>query len=109
VSASDFRRANDPEFVARLREVLGEDELIRDGDDLDYYGSDRCKGGWPVAPGAVALPRTVEQVQAIARLCSELRVAIVPSGGRTGLTGAATATNGADRKSTRLNSTPVKR
>jgi len=94
VSTSDFRRANDPEFVARLREVLGEDELIRDGDDLDYYGSDRCKGGWPVAPGAVALPRTVEQVQAIARLCSELRVAIVPSGGRTGLTGAATATNG---------------
>lgn len=89
-----FRRADDPEFLARLREVLDEGELIHDGDDLLYYGSDRCKGGWPVAPGAVALPRTVEQVQAIARLCSRLRVAIVPSGGRTGLTGAATATAG---------------
>ncbi|MFO7564598.1 MAG: FAD-binding oxidoreductase [Enhygromyxa sp.] len=94
MSISGFRRADEPEFVARLREVLGDDELILDGDDLHYYGSDRCKGGWPVAPGAVALPRTVEQVQAIVRLCSALRVAIVPSGGRTGLTGAATAIAG---------------
>ncbi len=68
--------------------------MIHEGDDLAYYGSDRCKGGWPVAPGAIALPRTIEQVQAIARLCSEQRVAIVPSGGRTGLTGAATAIAG---------------
>jgi FAD/FMN-containing dehydrogenase len=94
MSSSSFRRADDTEFLARLREVLGEDELICAGDDLHYYGSDRCKGGWPVVAGAIALPRTIEQVQAIARLCSQLRVAIVPSGGRTGLTGAATAIAG---------------
>jgi FAD/FMN-containing dehydrogenase len=92
-----FGRADDERFVARLGAVLGADAvdvLITEGDDLAYYGSDRCKGGWPVAPGAIALPRTIEQVQAIARLCSEARVAIVPSGGRTGLTGAATAVAG---------------
>src|SRR5690606_17430973 len=90
----DFRRADDPLAIPRLRAVLDDDELILAGPDLDYYGADRCKGGWPVAPGAIALPRRVEQVQAIARVCSELRVAIVPSGGRTGLTGAATAIAG---------------
>lgn len=90
----DFRRADDPLVISRLRAVLDDDELILAGPDLDYYGADRCKGGWPVAPGAIALPRRVEQVQAIARVCSELRVAIVPSGGRTGLTGAATAIAG---------------
>lgn len=88
-----FRRADDERVLEQLRALLGDGLLVAD-DDLAYYGSDRCKGGWPVAPGAVALPRTVEQVQAILRLCSRERVAVVPSGGRTGLTGAATATDG---------------
>lgn len=94
MSTRAIRRADDPSFVARLNELLGADGLITSGEDLRYYGSDRCKGGWPVAPGAIALPRTIEQVQAIARLCTRERVAIVPSGGRTGLTGAATAIAG---------------
>src|SRR5690606_1855307 len=91
---SPFRRADDPSFVARLSELLGAEGLITSGDDLSYYGSDRCKGGWPVAPGAIALPKTIEEVQAIAQLCTRERVAIVPSGGRTGLTGGATAIAG---------------
>jgi FAD/FMN-containing dehydrogenase len=89
-----FRRADDDRVVDRLRELLGAESLILVGDDLAYYGSDRCKGGWPVAPGAIALPRNIAQVQAILQLCTRERVAVVPSGGRTGLTGAATATNG---------------
>ena len=87
-------RADDPQFLARLRDALGSQAVIAAGDDLAYYGSDRCRGGWPVAPGAIALPTSIEQVQAVARLCHAERVAIVPSGGRTGLTGAATATAG---------------
>ncbi|NVB38038.1 FAD-binding oxidoreductase [Pseudenhygromyxa sp. WMMC2535] len=87
-----FRRADDPDFLAALRERIGEAQLRSQPEDLAYYGADRCKGGWPVAPGVIALPRTVEQVQAIVELCAARGVAIVPSGGRTGLTGAATAT-----------------
>jgi FAD/FMN-containing dehydrogenase len=82
------------DFAAALRSELGPDGVIESGDDLRWYGSDRCKGDWPVAPRCIALPRTVEQVQAIARLCTDRRIAIVPSGGRTGLTGAATAIAG---------------
>ena len=93
MSDLDFRRADDAHVVDQLRALLG-DGLLLAGDDLAYYGSDRCKGAWPVAPGAVALPRSIEQVQSILRLCTRERVAVVPSGGRTGLTGAATAING---------------
>jgi FAD/FMN-containing dehydrogenase len=88
-----FCRADDERILDQLRALLG-DGLLVAGDDLAYYGSDRCKGDWPVAPGAVALPRSVEQVQAVLQLCTRERVAVVPSGGRTGLTGAATAING---------------
>ncbi|MCA9697984.1 MAG: FAD-binding oxidoreductase [Myxococcales bacterium] len=87
-------RADDPEFLAVLRERIGDEQVLVRADDLAYYGSDRCKGGWPVEPGAIALPRTIEQVQELVRLCAARGVAIVPSGGRTGLTGAATATGG---------------
>ena len=89
-----FERADNPDFIAQLRAELGDEGVITTGEDLQYYGSDRCRGGWPVAPGAIARPTSIEQVEAIARLCSEHEIAIVPSGGRTGLTGAATATAG---------------
>lgn len=90
------RRADDPDFLAALR-TLGDEvdvRVISEGDDLQHYGSDRCKGGWPVAPGVVVLPKNVEAIQGLVRLCAQWDVAIVPSGGRTGLTGAATATAG---------------
>ena len=77
-----------------LVEVLGSDGLVLEGEDLQYYGADRCRGGWPVDPIAIAFPRTIEQVQGVVRVCAAHSIPVVPSGGRTGLTGAATATNG---------------
>jgi len=77
-----------------LSRAVGSDAVITEGDDLAYYGADRCRGTWPVAPAMVVLPRTVEEVQAVVRTCAAQGAAIVPSGGRTGLVGAATATNG---------------
>ena len=63
-------------------------------DDLAYYGSDRCRGGWPVRPSLIVFPGSIAEVQAVVRACAAHGVAIVPSGGRTGLAGAATATDG---------------
>ncbi len=77
-----------------LLDALGSEHLVTEGSDLAYYGTDRCQGDWAIAPAMVALPRTVDQVQAVVRACAAHGAAIVPSGGRTGLAGAASATGG---------------
>ncbi len=74
--------------------AVGEARCTDAPDDLAYYGSDRCRGGWPVAPSLIVFPRSIAEVQAVVRACAAHGVAIVPSGGRTGLAGAATATSG---------------
>ncbi|MEZ4452390.1 MAG: FAD-binding oxidoreductase [Nannocystaceae bacterium] len=74
--------------------ALGADRVLSDPDDLAYYGSDRCRGGWPVRPSLIALPGSIAEIQAVVRACAAAGVPIVPSGGRTGLAGAATATAG---------------
>src|SRR5690606_28093194 len=79
---------------ADLVAALGPERLSDDPDDLGYYGSDRCRGGWPAQPSFVGFPRSVAEVQAVVRACAARGVPIVPSGGRTGLAGAATATRG---------------
>ena len=61
--------------------------------DLEHYGRDWTRR-WAPAPLAIALPATVEEVQAVLRWASEYKVAVVPSGGRTGLSGGAVAANG---------------
>jgi len=83
---------------ARLRDVLcaavGADSVVTEGDDLAYYGSDRCSGGWPVNPRAIVFARSAADVQAVVTACAKHGASIVPSAGRTGLAGAATATAG---------------
>jgi len=62
-------------------------------EDLEHYGRDWTRR-WMPAPLAIALPASIEEVQAIARWASARRIALVPSGGRTGLSGGAVAANG---------------
>lgn len=61
--------------------------------ELEHYGRDWTRR-WPPAPLAIALPDSVREVQAIVQWANEQRVAIVPSGGRTGLSGGAVAAAG---------------
>src|SRR3546814_2726338 len=61
--------------------------------ELGHSGRDGTRL-WTPAPLAVALPADVEQVQAIVRWAGANSVAIVPSGGRTGLSGGAVAASG---------------
>jgi len=79
---------------AALVAELGEDAVLSEAGDLAHYGTDRCRGAWSVAPSLIVLPRSTEQVQGVVRACGAHGASIVPSGGRTGLTGAATATAG---------------
>lgn len=79
---------------AALVAAVGAERLADDPADLAYYGADRCRGGWPVRPSFAVFPRSIAEVQSVVRACAERGVAVVPSGGRTGLAGAATATAG---------------
>ena len=80
----------------RLAELLAAAPGLRlktDAGDLEHYGRDWTRR-WTPAPLAIALPASVEEVQAIVRWAHANQIALVPSGGRTGLSGGAVAANG---------------
>jgi FAD/FMN-containing dehydrogenase len=79
--------------LAALAARLPNLRLLTDPADLEHYGRDWTRR-WTPAPLAIALPGDVAEVQAVVRWANEQQVAIVPSGGRTGLSGGAVAANG---------------
>jgi FAD/FMN-containing dehydrogenase len=76
-----------------LEAIVGADKVRTGEDDLATFGRDWTKVHEP-APSAIVFPRSVEQVQQIVKLANEHGLALVPSGGRTGLSGGAVAANG---------------
>ena len=76
-----------------LTEALPELKWSSDASTLRAYGQDWTRFRQP-APCAVVFPETVEQVQSVVRLAREHGLALVPSGGRTGLAGGAVASRG---------------
>ncbi|MFJ9029256.1 FAD-binding oxidoreductase [Streptomyces sp. NPDC102274] len=82
------------DLLAQLRAGLPSDALITDPDVTVSYANDMasfCEAG---TPSVVVLPRTVEHVQHVMRTATALRVPVVPQGARTGLSGAANASDG---------------
>ncbi|NKI18750.1 FAD-binding oxidoreductase [Spongiibacter sp. KMU-166] len=79
--------------IAELEAIVGADKVRCDEDTLFSHGRDWTKA-WEPAPLAVVFPRSAEEVQAIVKLAKRESLAIVPSGGRTGLSGGAVAAQG---------------
>ena len=80
-------------LLARLEGLLGKGGLLADDDARQRYGQDWTRFAQP-APLAVALPKDTREVQAIVQLARAEGLALVPSGGRTGLSGGAVAAEG---------------
>ncbi|WP_147171809.1 FAD-binding oxidoreductase [Pseudomonas sp. SJZ079] len=80
-------------LIDELKTLVEPGKVLTDAASLDAYGKDWTKHFAP-APLAIAFPKSVEQVQAIVRWANQHRVALVPSGGRTGLSAAAVAAHG---------------
>lgn len=80
-------------MIETLRAFLSDRQLTTLPSDLEHYGQDWTRQNAP-APRAIAFPESIEQVQTIVRWANAHRVALVPSGGRTGLSGGAVAANG---------------
>ncbi|MDF2819248.1 MAG: FAD-linked oxidase [Stenotrophomonas rhizophila] len=82
----------DPRLDLLLQDCPGL-RLTTEPAELEHYGRDWTRR-WTPAPLAIALPGNVEEVQGILRWATAQGVAVVPSGGRTGLSGGAVAANG---------------
>jgi FAD/FMN-containing dehydrogenase len=80
-------------FTSAIARDFAADFLSLDASDLAMFGRDWTKVIDP-RPSGVAFPRSTAEVSRLLRLCSEHRMAVVPSGGRTGLAAGAVAAKG---------------
>jgi glycolate oxidase len=78
----------DARIVAELRRIAGDGGVFSEPLELLTYECDALTHLRAV-PGAVVLPSSAEQVQAIVRLCARERIPFVPRGHGTGLSGGA--------------------
>ncbi len=76
-----------------LREFLESNQILTDAESLKEYGRDWTRYYEP-KPRAIVFPKTTTEVQKIIQWARENKVSIVPSGGRTGLSGGAVAMKG---------------
>jgi FAD/FMN-containing dehydrogenase len=79
--------------LARIHETIRPDLVSQEASDLAEYGRDWTRVVAP-APSGIAFPRTTDEVSKLLAICNEAGVAVVPSGGRTGLAGGAVAARG---------------
>jgi glycolate oxidase len=77
----------DAAVLAELRRICGDAHVKTDDETCLAYGTDALKQGRPA--DAVVFPSGPEEISAIARLCNERRVPMVPRGAGTGYTGGA--------------------
>lgn len=80
-------------LLKQLSAIVGEQRVKTDRDSLQTWGKDWTKHFEP-NPSVIVFPATTEEVQAVVKLANQYQIAITPSGGRTGLSAGAVATNG---------------
>ena len=80
-------------MLQQLEKTLGAGKVVTDAASIQHYGRDWTKF-FEIKAQAIVFPETVADVQAIVKWARANKIALVPSGGRTGLSGAAVAHNG---------------
>jgi glycolate oxidase subunit GlcD len=80
-----------PTIAARLREIVGERNVITDPNRLVAYESDGLTA-YRVSPRAVVLPESTEAVSAVLEVLHGEGIEVVPRGAGTGLSGGALPT-----------------
>lgn len=79
--------------IEALAALLSPEGLSTDSSDLATYGRDWTKVFEP-RPSVVLFPRSTEEVSKVLAYCHQHEIAVVTSGGRTGLAGGAVAAHG---------------
>ncbi len=80
------------EFLSSVKNEFPADFISSEKNDLEFYGRDWTLE-FPANPSAILFPRNTAEVSKILSLCTEYKISVVPSGGRTGLSGGAVAAN----------------
>lgn len=81
------------EFLSQIQAAFPADFLTTDPQELLTFGKDWTRV-YPPHPSAVVFPRSTDEVSRFLKLCHQHRIQVVPSGGRTGLSGGAIAAKG---------------
>ena len=79
-----------PIEIEHLKKILAEDQISKQPDVLKKYGSDWL-GLYKPSPSLVLFPKSKKNVENIVKWALQFNISLVPSGGRTGLSGAAVA------------------
>jgi glycolate oxidase len=82
------------DVLADLISALPDGIVVTDPDILESYRQDRAEAPGAGTPLAVVRPQRTEEVQAVLRWATANRIAVVPRGMGTGLSGGATALDG---------------
>jgi len=85
--------ASEDQIIEALKAVVESGKVRTDDESLLSHGKDWTKIYAP-KPLAIVFPKTTLEVQSIVKLANEHEFALVPSGGRTGLSAGAVAANG---------------
>ncbi len=77
-------------LASDLAAIVGDANIATSTGDLEAYGRDWTRFYQP-DPSMVVFPKTAEQLVQLVAIANERHLALVPSGGRTGLSGGAVA------------------
>ena len=81
------------DVLTALQARFADKDLLTDAESFDTFGQDWTRF-YPVDPLAIVFPRTEDDLVWLVNFARTNKVALVPSGGRTGLSAGATASNG---------------
>ncbi|MFB3105025.1 MAG: FAD-binding oxidoreductase, partial [Pseudomonadales bacterium] len=76
-----------------MDQLFASNQISRRPQDLVHWGKDRTTG-FTVAPSAVVFPQQLSEIVELVKLANRDGLKLVPSGGRTGLSGGAVASQG---------------
>ena len=81
------------DVVKELKSQFDPSQILDDASSFNEFGKDWTKYLVP-KPSAIFFPRSTEEVAQLVRWARKNKISLVPSGGRTGLSGGAAALNG---------------
>lgn len=80
-------------LLTELKSQFPQDNVLTDQTSLNTYGRDWTKH-YDIHPGAIVFPTSADDVVKLVKWARKNKIGLVPSGGRTGLSGGACALSG---------------